>query len=315
MKKQFILFVCWILLANFQLINAAITPNPIISRGKTVYTSNGTASLLVDNKYGGSSFSISNGSWIAINVGTGYSKVFFNWNNPNYTWSDVIASAHSCKQSLSCPIDYTIQTSTNSTNGTDGTWTTVATITGNNVTARGHVINFTGASWVKMNITTGGGFIDEIEVFDLSNNGTDIWFFPGTSISANSFKATVPDQNFADVVNTNHSAYNPAMIRGGIPCINSGDLATDISKYIDMTSNVKYWCIEMGTNDAWGGSNSNAATYKANLQKVIDACKAAGISPIISRLIGTNASAAGWQVHPDYLTAIDDLTTQNNLIS
>jgi len=105
------------------------------------------------------------------------------------------------------------------------------------------------------------------------------------------------------------------MVRGGIPCILSTDIATDISKYLAMTKGVKYWAIEMGTNDAWGGTNANAATFKKNMQLVIDSCKAAGINPIIARMISTNASAAGWQVHQDFLTAIDDLTTQNALIA
>ncbi len=314
MKKQIFLSCLLVFVLNIHIVYSSITSNPIISRGKPVYTSSGTNTLLVDNLFGGTGFYVSNGSWIAINIGAGYSNVFFNWNNPSYSWSDVIASAHSCKQGGSSLVDYNFQISSNSTNGSDGTWTTLETIAGNDVTARGHVLNISGASWIKMNIATGGGYLDEIEVFDLSNNGDDIWFFPGTSISANSYKSMPPAENYADVIAAAHSGYNPAMIRGGIPCMNSGDMATDIDKYIAKAGNAKYWAIEMGTNDAWGGSNANVSTYKANMQIVIDACKAAGINPIISRMIGTNESAAGWQVHPDYLVAIDELTAQNNLI-
>ncbi len=301
-------------IGNLQMVSA-MTANPILSRGKTVYTSSGNAPYLVDNKFGGTTFSVSNGAWIALKVGAGYSTVFVSWNNPNYTWSDVIAAAHSCKQTPSYPVNYTLQASSNSTNGTDGQWATLVTVTGNTVTTRGHLVDFDGYSWVKMVISAGGGALDELEVFDFSNTGTDSWFFPGTSITANTYKATPPTQNYADLIHATYPTFNPVMIRGGIPCINSGDLVAYLSNYLSMANNVSYWAIEMGTNDAWGGTNGGVATFKNNMQTVITACKNAGIQPVIARMIGTNASAAGWQVHPDYLKAIDDLTTQNNLIA
>jgi hypothetical protein len=91
-------------------------------------------------------------------------------------------------------------------------------------------------------------------------------------------------------------------------------MANDISKYLNMTRNVRFWAIEMGTNDAWGGSNSNVLTFKKNMQLIIDSCKANNIHPIIARIIGTDSSKAKWQVHPDFLKAIDSLTIKNNLI-
>lgn len=291
----------------------SMTVTPIISRSKTVYTSSGTAAYLVDNSFVGTAFNVANNTWIALNVGTGKTSVYFDWNNPNYTWSDQVAAAGSCKQTPAMPVNYTIQKSSNSTNGSDGTWTTMVTVTNNNVTARGHVVDFTGASWIKMSITSGGGQINEVEVFDLSSGGNDLWFFPGTSISANTYKGTPPAQNYADLIKQSYPTFTPMMIRGGIPCINSTQFKNDINLYLAAAGNVKYWAIEMGTNDAWGGTNGGVSTFKTNMQAVITACKNAGIQPIIARLLSTNASAAGWQVHADYLKAIDDLTTQNNL--
>jgi hypothetical protein len=60
-------------------------------------------------------------------------------------------------------------TSANSTTGDDGDWTAVDSVKGNNVGARGHLVDFTGAKWIKMAIAKGSGSIDEIEVFDVSN--------------------------------------------------------------------------------------------------------------------------------------------------
>jgi lysophospholipase L1-like esterase len=310
-EKIFLLLIC--LCSQNQIF--AITPNAKISTGKTVYTSSGNAAYLVDNNFTGSSFNVSANTWIAINLNVQKSSVYFSWNNPGYSWSDEIAKAGSCKQNTAIPTNYTIQKSNNSTNGTDGTWTTVATITSNLVTARAHTIDFSGAKWLKMNITSGGGQINEIEVFDIQSWGQDLWFFPGTSISANTYKGSVPAKNYADLIKQNYPSFTPSMVRGGIPCINSSQFKADINLYLAAAGNAKFWAIEMGTNDGYNNGNSNVATFKSNMQSIITACKNAGIQPIIAKVIATNQTAAGWQIHADYGKAVDDLTTQNNLIA
>jgi lysophospholipase L1-like esterase len=320
MKKEELLlylvaFYCMVLCVSRL---SAMTANPLLSRGKTVYTSSGTASYLTDNKFAGSTWAVGANKWLAINIGAGPSKVFFSWNCPQYTWSDSLAIRISCKSSpaVVSVTNYTLQKSANSTNGSDGDWTTMATVTNNRVTARGHIVDFTGAGWIKMNITSGSNTLDEIEVFNLSNNGDDSWFFPGTSITANTYKSTPPTQNFADLVNASHSGYNPVMIRGGIPCIMSRDIVTDISKYLAIAGTVKHWAIEMGTNDAWGGGTANLTSFKNSLQLIVDSCKAVGIQPMIARILATHVAsgAATWQVNPAFLAEVDSLTKKNNLV-
>ncbi len=293
----------------------AIVPNPIISLNKPVYGSRSGTSNLVNGKFGETSWGVSDGAWIAIKAGEGKEeKIFFSWNSPGYSWSDQIAST-TCPQNMGVPVDYDILCSSNSTNGEDGIWKTAVTIRNNAVTSRGHIVDFSGSNWVKMNIIKGGGALDEIEIHDISNGNEDTWFFPGTSISANSFKANVPKENFSNLITKSHPSFTPAMIRGAIPCITSSDMARDISKYLDMARNTHYWAIEMGTNDAWGGNNGNVTRFKKNMQLIIDSCKAAGVKPIIARMICTIEANAGWQIHQDFLKAIDDLTLQNNLIA
>ncbi len=313
MKK--VVFILALAYTTICTANPTIVPNPIISRGKPVYTSKGSASYLVDDKFNSSTFNVSNNSWIAVKVDSGPSKVFFNWNDPVYAWSNILSpSKAGCTNNNPMPVDYNLLTSSNSTNGADGDWTIADSIRGNIVTARGHLIDFTGASWVKMQIINGGGQIDEIEVFDASKGDSDVWFFAGTSITANAFKGTPPAHNYADLINTSFPSYNPAMIRGGIGCITSSNLVSNLSQYLKMAGNAHYWAIEMGTNDAWGGTDGNLSIFINNMQTVIDSCKAIGIQPIIARMIGTNKTYAKWEVNPDFLKAIDTLTAQNNLI-
>jgi len=312
MRKYLVVIALGLLMVNQ--LGATIIPNPIISRGKTVYTSSGSAAYLVDNKYNTTSWTVKANSWVAINLGLGPTKVFFNWNDPAYHWANAMGSTN-CTYSISFPTSYKILVSSNSTNGSDGDWSTVLSVSSNTVSARGHLIDFTGYSWIKMSILQGGGTLDEIEVFDASNGINDVWFFPGTSITANTFKGTPPAINFADRITSSYPSNNPVMIRGGIGCISSTDFVNNLTKYMTIAKNAKYWAIEMGTNDAWGGSNYNAATFKSNLQKVIDACKVNGIQPIIARVLATNKTNAGWQVHADFLKAVDELTVANNLIA
>jgi lysophospholipase L1-like esterase len=296
----------------------AITANPLISRGKTVKLSNGTAAALVDGKFGGGAFTFSANSWFAIDLGTGPSKIFITWNSISYTWSDKIADPgrSDCKQTPSYPVGYTIQTSANSTDGSDGDWTTAVTISDNKVTARGHAVDFTGKRWVKMSVASSNRTnekIDEVEVFDASKGGDDTWFFAGTSISANAYKSFPTIKTFPAWVNEAHADFYPAIVRGGIPCITSAHFARDISMYLDAAGSCRFWAIEMGTNDAWDGKNDNVPAFKKNLQLVIDSCKARGIAPIIANVLATDSAKAKWQVHPDFAKAVADLVKTNDL--
>ncbi len=315
MNKHFSISKIYILMITVTLCSVyALKPNPIISRNKPVYGfPSNNVEILVNGKFG-ENWNVSNGSWVAIKLGGNYSKILVNWNNTGGSWSDSIAAANSCKSGLSIPVDYDILKSSNSTNGTDGDWTSLLTIKNNLVTARSHSIEFGGAQWVKMSITRGGGALDEIEVFDITNGDEDTWFFPGTSITAVSFKSNVPAKNFADLITESHPTFTPAFIRGGIGCISSTTIANDISKYLDVVRNVKYWAIEMGTNDAWGGSNYFVPTFTKNMQLIIDSCKANNIQPVLARIIGTDSAKVGWQVHPDFLKAVDSLTIKNRLL-
>lgn len=87
---------------------------------------------------------------------------------------------------------------------------------------------------------------------------------------------------------TLNTTFKPVMIRGGIGCISSTDFAKNLSNDLKMPGNAHFLAIEMGTNDTWGGSNGNVATFKWNLQQVIYSCKVCGIQLIIVRFLATN---------------------------
>lgn len=294
---------------------AAVVPNPRISVGKPVQASpSSNATLLVDGRFG-SAWNYATGSWAAVRVGTGPSKVLVTWNDASGNWSDAIPSAGVCQAGTTFPTSYRILTSSNSTNGSDGTWDTLARVTGNVAASRAHVLDFAGASWVKMLVLAGSGRMDELEVYDASSGAADSWFFMGTSITMMTFKSSIADSSFADLVHARVPANTPALVRGGVPCINTGNVVASLGAYLDHMAGSRYLAVEMGTNDAWGGGSWNLENFTRNLQTIIDSARGRGMEPILARVLATDSARAGWQVHPGYPRAIDSLAKRNGLIA
>ena len=288
----------------------AITPNKLVSERLPAYTGSTTTDYLTDGYL--TNWKSSNAKEIALNVGAGPTKLRINWESyGDCAWATNFTSG--CGHTGVALSNFKILTSANSTDGTDGDWEEAATITNNPVMARGVDIDFAGKSWFKFVSNGDVGQILEIEAFDMSNGGTDTWFFMGTSISQMGIKQQDTDSTTAQLIHAKFPNYTPAMLRGGIGCINSTEVVAHLKEYLEYAGNVKFWAIEMGTNDAWGGGDWNLDTFKKNMQTIIDSAKAHGITPVISQIIATDEAKAGWQVNPKFLEAIDKLTEDNNL--
>ncbi len=287
-----------------------ITPNKLVSGGLPAHTGVTTTDYLTDGYL--TNWKSSNAKEIALNVGEGPSKLLINWESfGDCAWATDFTS--NCGHAGVALSNFKILTSANSTDGTDGDWEVAATIQNNPVMARGVTIDFAGKSWFKFTSEGDVGQILEIEAFDMSNGGTDTWFFMGTSISQMGIKQQDTDSTTAQLIHARFPEYTPAMLRGGIGCINSTEVVEHLNEYLEYAGNVKFWAIEMGTNDAWGGGDWNLDTYKKNMQTIIDSAKAHGITPILARIIATDSAKAGWQINPAFLKAVDKLVEDNNL--
>ncbi|WP_405342140.1 SGNH/GDSL hydrolase family protein [Fibrobacter sp.] len=288
----------------------AITPNKLVSGGLPAYTGATTTDYLTDGYL--TNWKSSNAKEIALNVGEGPKKLLINWESfGDCAWATDFTSG--CGHTGVALSNFKILTSANSTDGSDGDWIEAASIVNNPVMARGVEIDFAGKSWFKFVSEGEVGQILEIEAFDMSAGGTDTWFFMGTSISQMGIKQQDTDSTTAQLIHARFPAYTPAMLRGGIGCINSTEVVEHLSEYLEYAGNVKFWAIEMGTNDAWGGGDWNLQTYVDNLQTIIDSAKAHGITPVIARIIATDSSKAGWQINPAFLEAVDKLVADNGL--
>ena len=287
-----------------------ITPNKLVSGGLKAYTGATTTDYLTDGYL--TNWKSSNAKEIALNVGEGPKKLRINWESyGDCAWATDFTSG--CGHSGVALSNFKILTSANSSDGSDGDWEEAASIENNPVMARGVEIDFDGKSWFKFVSEGDVGQILEIEAFDMGAGGTDTWFFMGTSISQMGIKQQDTDSTTAQLIHARYPEYTPAMLRGGIGCINSTEVVEHLSEYLEYAGNVKFWAIEMGTNDAWGGGDWNLQTYVKNMQAIIDSAKAHGITPVIARIIATDSAKAGWQINPAYLEAVDKLVAENNL--
>lgn len=291
----------------------AIVPNQNLSAGKSAYADGAATDYLTDGSL--TNWKNVSAKDIAIPVDSGPSKLFVTWElyeKGEVGWANYTVN---CPHSTTSLSDFAILTSGNSTTGADGDWDTAFVVTGNEVLSRGVQIDFEGKSWVRFSSESTMGQFLEIEIFDMDNGGDDTWFFMGTSISQMGLKQQESDetQTTADLIHSQFPDYTPAMLRGGIGCINSTEVVEHLPQYLANVGNVHFWAIEMGTNDAWGGGDWNLDTYIGNMQAIVDSAKAHGITPVIARIIATDSSKAGWQVNPLFLQALDSLVRVNEL--
>lgn len=287
-----------------------ITPNKLVSGGIPAHTGSSTTDYLTDGYL--TNWKSSSAKEIALKVGEGPEKLRINWESyGDCAWATDFTS--NCGHTGVALSNFKIFTSANSTDGSDGDWIEAASVENNPVMARGVEIDFAGKSWFKFVSEGEVGQILEIEAFDMSAGGTDTWFFMGTSISQMGLKQQDTDSTTAQLIHARFPEYTPAMLRGGIGCINSTEVVARLNDYLKYAGNVKFWAIEMGTNDAWGGGDWNLQTYVDNMQVIVDSAKAHGITPVIARIIATDSAKAGWQVNPAFLDAVDKLVEDNGL--
>jgi acyl-CoA thioesterase I len=292
-------------------------PNPIISQGNMRYPL--SVAAVNDGNY-------HNGGWTtkvaslpaaaAIMIGAGPTRLLVQWDDGGtYNYKDTPGTTV-----YGFPMGYTIDVSGDTTDGADGTWTSVVTVTDNAVRTRGHVIDFTGMTWVRMTVTaappteSGNGVqIGEIDVHDISNSPElpdDTWFFMGDSITAFAYdRAQAHQPSFASLIHTALPAFFPAMINGGIGSELSTNGLARLPEALMLNPAYRFFVLGYGTNDANRGTKD---AYRSNMQSMIDMVKAAGKIPIIPRI--PYASNTQYSMTDQYNVIVDDLVASNNLI-
>jgi acyl-CoA thioesterase I len=300
-------------------------PNPIISRSATTFSQPAGGNLVVDGNYHSNGWYIPTVSaeapaWVAIQLTQGPTRLLLSWDDGGtYNYQDLPGVTV-----YGLPGAYHVDVSADSTNGQDGTWDTVASVEANAVRTRAHAFDFTGKSWVKLVVTAapptgnnGAVSIGEIDVHDISATATglpeDTWFFMGDSITAFAYdRATVHQPSFAAGINAAVPGYFPAMINGGIGGETTTEALIRLADTLARNPDYRFVILGYGTNDA-ANRQVQVATFKANLQTMIDQIKAAGREPVIPHIpLSEDGQHAAI---PEYNTAIDELTSANDLVA
>jgi acyl-CoA thioesterase I len=261
-----------------------LVPAPIVSRGKRVVSRPRGGEVVVDGVYrtnaswSGGKPSPAKPSWVAIEIGTGYSRLLLSWTSSgNHDYTD---------RKYGAPVDYRIETSGDSTDGENGTWRTVAAVTDNPVRTRAHAFDFAGQRWVRLSVTRlspdvfqWGLYLDEVDVHDLSKGGDDVWVFFGDSITSGVFDRAPDHQpSFPEAVARRHPGYFPATVGAGFGSLHHSDAVQRIDLVLAMNPDAKVIALSFGSND-W-----DPVAFRRDLLEVVRKVRAAGKIPIVPRI-------------------------------
>jgi acyl-CoA thioesterase I len=300
-------------------------PNPIISRGKPVFSSPANGSVVVNGTYHNSGWNAGSPTdaapaWVAIKLDAGPTRILVSWDDGGtYDYQPLRGDPNAMSYGL--PSAYRLEVASDSTNGVDGTWTpAIAPVTGNRFRTRAHVLDFAGKSWIKMVITgtpalSNGVHVAEIDVHDISATPTglpdDTWFFMGDSITAFAYQRTDAQQpSFAKGINAAFPGYFPAMINGGVGGENTADALARLDEVLAANDAYRFFALGYGSNDS-AGNQTFTGLYRENMQKLIDRIKAAGRVPILARI--PYASDNKHNGVPQFNAVVDELTRTNAL--
>jgi acyl-CoA thioesterase-1 len=262
---------------------ARLRPNPLVSLGAWTTGSAPDTVRLVDGRFRGASWggghpTEARPAWAAIRLQRPYRKLLLSWTSShNHDYFE---------QFYGAPRDYRIETSPDSTDGEDGHWTLAVEVKENPVRSRAHAVPFEGQRWIRMVVTRlppkvnqWGLFLDEIELFDLSGGGDDVWVFLGDSITAGVFdRADERRPSFADSVAALHPGYTPAMIDAGLPRLRSWEAIDKVDEVLALNPDAAVVAITLGSNDG------DLDKLRAALGGIIDKVQAAGKIPLLSRI-------------------------------
>jgi lysophospholipase L1-like esterase len=197
------------------------------------------------------------------------------------------------------PVDYVIEASSNG--GT--TWTTLLTVTGNTYIVRGHLIDLTGYTSVRMRLTSAprhpaGVYGTDFAVHDARSGHDDWWLFLGDSITTNVFNVYDGGRTgsgglkYGWNIHARQASRWPVAHEGGISQGRIADLlwtgwqGTDgrplLAKWLEDFPG-KYVSLGIGTNDVNGGL-SQIDAMDANFRSLVALVLAAGKTPVIPSL-------------------------------
>ena len=218
--------------------NAAIEPNPVISRNCPSYSGNGDAKSANDEHYFSFCF-MTSPDYLAYDLSnvpdSEKKQVLAVWYNTS-AFDNIGNYANRNME----PSDYTIEV--NTADGgeypTDG-WEIVETVTENTLSSRQHLISMKGYNWIRLNISKADGQEGKtasinFDIHSAPNGVSDSWLFLGDSITAGGMNNCY-GTGFATHINMIDSKYFPVQENGGIGGILSSDGKANIDRWLSVS--------------------------------------------------------------------------------
>lgn len=211
------------------------------------------------------------------------SQVLLAWYNEA---TDAYDPAFAQESAINIPQNYTVQVNPAASGTTAPTtgWVTKATVTGNKFHSRQHVVDMTGANWIRLSVTSilGGSNAElNMDVYDASQGLSDDWIFYGSSTPSMAMQHKPIGNNlrsFSQIINASKPAYFPVQENGSISGIDSVDGVNNIDTWLAMFPG-HYVVIALGANDA--DECMTPTTFYNNFVTMVNAVTAAGKVPVV----------------------------------
>lgn len=267
--------------------SSTIQPIRLISRSVPAFASSGTASRANDADYNTTWRSSSASASLTYNLASvpasNRSQVLLVWYNEATEAYDPILAQESA---VRIPRNYTIQVNTapSGTTAPASGWTTRTTVTSNRFHSRQHVVDMSGANWIRLSVTSirGGSNADiNMDVYDASQGLSDDWIIYGSSTPSMAVQHTMignTAQSFSQIINAARPAYFPVQENGSISGINTADGVNNINAWLAIFPG-HYVAIALGANDA-DECMSNTTFYN-NYATMIRAVTNTGKVPVV----------------------------------
>jgi hypothetical protein len=298
--------------------SGSLRPNPRLSRNRPVTSSAGDSTIIDGlaqplSSINDGAFNCCDGfrsatpAWVAIDLGSGLGS------GPASGPTRVLVTwlAHGQPDApQNQPIDYRIEVSPDGTS-----WTTKASVTGNDTTAREDVVDFTGQRFVRIAVDKADGDVVELvelEVYDVSNGSDDTWVFLGDSITAMSMNPPM----FSDLIAQAKPGYTPMMIGAAIGGTQTVYALDHIDAWIARYPDIRNFAVAYGTNDAGCDSTGEGApAYLSRLKTLVDKLKAAGKTVLIPHIPWNEYCSNTPTLLAPYNDGIDMLRAQDPFVA
>lgn len=248
-------------------------PMRLISRGVPAFASSGMASSANDEQPNVAWSSESLPAWLAYDV-SGVpegerQQVLLAW---YCYWADYLVSEPKAEQML--PLDYVVEVNTAAGGGEPPAsgWSEVARVTNNSRSARQHVFDLAGASWVRLSVSKSSDaakVMVDVDLYSAPGGGSDGWLFMGDSITYMTTQRAFSD--LPELVTGLEPGRVPLVVDGAL----GGTNTTTAQEIIDTSLaefEGRYIVLAYGTND-------HAPEYQ--MESLVQKVLAAGKVPVV----------------------------------